>query len=136
MYSRNHLLISLIIGLISASFFGITGLEFALIVGYGCVIGVLIDIDHFVIARINTGTWSALRASLARPSKLLFQQRTVFTGEVGKLQRLLSHMIISGVIVSIIAVFNIILSLFSIIIFYFHIVGDIYADIREIQPPL
>lgn len=67
-----------------------------LVVGYVAALGVLIDLDHFLIARWNAGTWRATRNVLRNPGIVLFDQEAIFTDdEVGPVERLVSHTIIT-----------------------------------------
>lgn len=66
MYSKAHGAISLAlgVGLVAA---GVTVVHPAFVIGYATAIGVLVDLDHFLWARYNTGDWRALRYVLTSP---------------------------------------------------------------------
>lgn len=130
------MLISIIVGPPTAYILGIDDEHFLIVVASGVLVGILIDLDHFVIARLNTGNWTALSNLRSHPMKVLHDQSSIFSGEVGKLQRLLSHMLIGGAAFSIISIFSLRTGIFISVVIYFHIIGDIAADIREIDTPL
>jgi hypothetical protein len=86
----------------------VAGLALALTdppVGAGAVVaialatGVGVDFDHFLLARYG-GDWGALRRCLRNPLIVVTDQSAIFAdGEVGALERLLSHAVIGGVAV-------------------------------------
>ena len=99
MYSRAHGVISLAIG-IGLVAVGVEWLHPLAVVGYAVAIGVGIDVDHFLIARYNTGSWRALRYVLSNPRRALGDQSTIFDpDDLGPFERLLSHVAIVGVTV-------------------------------------
>lgn len=106
-------------------------IEALLLVGYAAVLGVGIDLDHFLLARLNDGDWRAVRRCLADPRIVFLEQNRIFRiDEVGTLLRLLSHVIVAGALVSVLAFLDPELGLFSAVILYLHILADLYADNR------
>jgi hypothetical protein len=100
------------------------------VVLYGTAAGVFIDLDHFVIARFKTGTWASLKFCLADPRAAFVDQDRIFQqGDVGALSRLLSHLLLAGVIVPGLALESIPLALVTGIVLYVHIVTDVAWDI-------
>lgn len=105
-----------------------------MVIGYGAAVGVLIDLDHFCIARIKTGTWSSLRFCFANPSVALTDQDQIFgRGDVGVLSRLLSHLLIAGAVVPTLALSSIPLAIVTGVVLYAHIVTDVIWDIWQLD---
>ena len=101
---------------------------------YGALLGTLIDLDHFVVARLNTGDWRALRYCLATPTAVFLDQDSIFVpGEVGTLRRLLSHAVLGGVLVGALALASPFLAAFSALILYAHVVADLIHDVRQVD---
>lgn len=135
MYSLHHAVISLLASI---------GLVFVLppvvvaeqavspivLILYGTAVGVLIDLDHFLIARIRTGSWAAVRFCLANPRAVAFDQGRIFGwGDVGVLHRLLSHLLIAGGVASLLALESPSLALLTGVVLYIHLVCDLVWDI-------
>ena len=68
--------------------------------GYGVLLSVFIDLDHFVIARLWTGDWSSLKRCLADPVWAFTEQEEVFDDldRTIDVERLVSHTIIGGLL--------------------------------------
>ena len=99
MYSREHLASSLLVGLALVPVVE-TPLGAPGTVVYAGLLGTFVDLDHFVIARLRTGSWSALRRALTSPRAALLEQDHLFErGDVGKRTRLASHLAIGTVLV-------------------------------------
>lgn len=63
--------------------------------------GVLIDLDHFVVARLVRGDWANARRAVADPRAAIVDQSGLFgPGDVRALQRLLSHALIAPVAIA------------------------------------
>ncbi|RQG90382.1 hypothetical protein EA462_09540 [Natrarchaeobius halalkaliphilus] len=108
-----------------------------IVVAYGTAIGVFIDLDHFVIARLRTGDWNALRFCVTHPSAAVVDQDRLFDrGDVGLLSRLLSHLLITVAVVSVVAVESTPLGLITGVVLYVHIVTDVAWDIRRLPDDL
>lgn len=102
-----------------------------LLVGYAAVVGVGIDLDHFLLARLNDGDWRAARRCLSDPRIVFLDQDCIFrTGEVGTLPRLLSHVLLAGAFVGLLVVVAPGLAVFTAVILYLHVLADLYADNR------
>lgn len=99
------------------------------LVGYAAVVGVGIDLDHFLLARLETGDWAAVRRCLADPWRVVGRQDEIFpAGEVGALQRLLSHVLLAGVAVAALALVDRPLALLTGVVLYLHVLADLYGD--------
>ncbi|WP_049928281.1 hypothetical protein [Halopiger goleimassiliensis] len=106
----------------------------AVLVGYGTVLGVAIDFDHFLIARLKTGTWDAVRFCLRNPTAAVAAQDRIFRpGDVGVLSRLLSHLLLAGLVVPLLAAVSVPLSILTGIVLYVHVVTDVVWDIHRLD---
>ncbi|WP_440766309.1 hypothetical protein [Natronorubrum sp. DTA7] len=100
-----------------------------ILVGYGTAVGVLVDLDHFLIARLKTGRWDAVRFCLANPASGVADQQRIFdAGDVGLLSRLASHLLIVGVAVPLLAVSSVSLAIITGVVLYVHILSDVLWD--------
>lgn len=127
MYSIYHALISLGIGLLAV----VTGAPYSppLVLGYALAIGVGIDIDHFLVARLNNGDWRVLRRSLQQPRAIIFDQTALLEkSDVPPKQRLLTHTLLSGALVSLLVPFDVFIAILTAIVLYVHVLADLIAD--------
>jgi hypothetical protein len=62
---------------------------------YGLGLSVLIDVDHFPIARMAVGDWRHLRRVLADPALLLFGQDEIFDLDFRR-TRIASHLLVGA----------------------------------------
>jgi hypothetical protein len=68
--------------------------------GYGVALSVLVDLDHFLVARVTVGDWRNLRRLLEDPVDRLADQSEIFDEDhLTELQRLLSHVLLAGPLV-------------------------------------
>lgn len=133
MYSKAHLLISLAVGAVVALVTAQPPVPAVATVGYAAVLGVGIDFDHFLVARLNTGNWDALVDVVRDPRQVLFDQGEVFEeGEdVTKLQRLLSHAVLGGLLVAVLYPIEPYVAVLSAAVLYVHVLSDLYRDVRD-----
>lgn len=130
MYSRNHAIISAVVGILLA----VTAPEsnqpvYVLI--YVVALGVGIDLDHFVIGRINRGDWSNLTHCLQNPSQVFVDQASIFDrGDIWRDQRLFSHLLIGGVLTVFVWFASEYLAFVTTVTIYTHLTADLYSDIR------
>jgi len=131
MYSRGHALVSGAIGIplaVGASSPNVSG---GLLWGYVLLLGVGIDFDHFVIGRINRGDWTNFRRCIRNPAQIFVDQSTIFDqGDIWRDQRLLSHLLIGGVLTAGLWVFDTYWAFATAVTVYAHMLADLYADIR------
>ncbi|MFC7018141.1 MULTISPECIES: hypothetical protein [Haloarcula] len=130
MYSRDHALVSVVVALLGTL---ALPLPFAwpVAVGYAVVVGVAIDVDHFVVARLTTGEWTAVRRCLRNPRLVVLAQDEIFDpGDLTPLQRLLSHHVIAGALVGGLWVVSEPLAVFTAVVLYAHVVADLVWDNR------
>ncbi|WP_425495365.1 hypothetical protein [Natrinema halophilum] len=104
------------------------------VVAYGTAVGVFIDLDHFLIARFKTGRWDAVRFCLTNPGAAVRDQSLIFEpGDVGVLSRLLSHVVIGGAIVPLIAFASVPLAILTGVVLYAHLLADLVWDIYLLE---
>jgi hypothetical protein len=95
------------------------------------VLGVGIDADHFLVARIRTGSWAAVGRVVRDPRLPFTDQDAIFESDaVGRLPRLLSHVLIAGPLVAGIGLVDTRLALLAAVVLYFHLLCDLLADVR------
>lgn len=100
--------------------------------GYAVVVGVGIDLDHFLIARWNTGGWRAVRFCLQTPTAIFYDQSKIFRdGEVPSRQRLLSHVVIIIGLVAVSGVFDEVVMLVTATVLFGHLLTDVVWDLHE-----
>lgn len=130
MYSKAHGAISLAVGvaLVAA---GVVWVHPLVTVGYATAIGVGIDFDHFLVARLRTGEWRALSYLLSNPRRALADQSTIFReDDLNALHRLLSHVLIIGLAVPATWVIDPVLGFVTAVVLYAHVLSDLYEDVR------
>jgi hypothetical protein len=128
-YSKHHFLISVFVGLLLGILVTNSVPLILFTALYAGLIGVIIDIDHFVISRLHSGDWSAAKNCLRSPLQSLIDQEDIFgEKEVGPAERVLSHLLISGILVSVIWIVTPRWSFVTGVILYVHILTDSYAD--------
>ena len=130
MYSRAHALLSAAIGIPLAV--GASGVPAsASLWGYVLLLGVGIDLDHFVIGRINRGDWTNARRCLRNPAQIFLDQSTIFdSGDIWRDQRLLSHLLIGGVLTVGLWTVHPYWAFVTAVTVYTHVLADLYSDAR------
>lgn len=104
------------------------------VIVYGTAVGVFIDLDHFLIARFKTGRWDAVRFCLSNPAAAVGDQSEIFEpGDVGVLSRLLSHVVIAGIVVPVIALLSVPLAIVTGVVLYAHLLADLVWDIALLE---
>jgi hypothetical protein len=128
MYSRDHALLSLAVA--GAAVFVLDlPIGWPVAVALALVAGVGIDFDHFLVARVTTGEWRALRRCLANPRLVVLEQDEIFAPDaITELQRLLSHVLVIGVVVPVAAVVDPALAVFVAAVLYVHLLADLVWD--------
>jgi hypothetical protein len=97
----------------------------------GVLFSVFVDLDHFVIARAMQGDWTNLQRAVSNPRVGLIDQEQVFadTDEIRLRQyRLLSHLLVGGVVVGVCSVVDPRLAVFVAVLLYAHVVADLVRD--------
>lgn len=103
------------------------------IVAYAASLGVLIDLDHFVIARINTGSWTPLVAVIRSPVRSLRNQADIFpAAAVSREERVLTHLLVGTVLVAGLWTLRPEWGHITAIVLYLHLLADAFADVFEL----
>jgi len=122
------------VGLVAGLYAGLdllTGLGW---VAFAAVVGVGIDFDHFLVAWYNTGDPRAIRYCLRNPRAVFTDQASIFHEyELGKLDRLLSHVLIGGPLVAALWLVAPRLAALAAATLWAHVVADLYRDIRDVR---
>lgn len=132
MYSRHHLVVSAAVaaGLVVTLPLGSTPARTVLAWGLLAAAGVLIDLDHFVVARAVRGDWANARRCLADPRLVLFDQSAIFdAGDLWPLQRLLSHVVVAPVAVLAAWAVSDAAALAVAVVLYAHLACDLAWDV-------
>lgn len=128
-YSKHHLLISVLVGGTIGVFTTNSAIEIVIVVLYSGFVGVFIDLDHFLISRVKTGNWTALLNCIQTPIQSLFYQKGIFReGEVEPSERIVSHLVIIGGGVSILWFISKYWAFVSLVVLYMHLLTDSIAD--------
>lgn len=132
MYSSQHAALSLVAGLVLVPLVP-TVVSGPVLVAYAVVLGVGVDFDHFVVARVNAGNWRALRACVVDPRRVFLAQDEIFEAEeVWPLQRLLSHAVLGGALVAgLLAVDRLGVAVASAVVLYVHVLADLVWDVAR-----
>lgn len=131
MYSRVHAALSLVVGVALAAV-APSATSRATVVAVALVVGVGVDVDHFVIARLNTGSWRHLLDCIRHPRRLVLDQAGIFeVGDVYRAQRILSHNVIGGVGVGLAWVLDPFIALVVGVTLYVHVLTDLVDDVRS-----
>lgn len=105
--------------------------QLAALAVYGLGLGVLIDLDHFALARLRVGDWRHARDCLRHPKRVVFDQDNLFSG-TGRLAnlRLLSHVLLSGVLTALASSVSHPAGRLTAVVLYFHVLADLLRDNR------
>lgn len=104
MESYQHLLISGLASPVSA-YFLLAGEPVETILAWsliGIAAGVFIDLDHFLLARLNTGNWERLTFALNNPFDAFSDGKKTMQNSITSKQRYLSHLILTSAATAII----------------------------------
>ncbi|MFB6164974.1 MAG: hypothetical protein ABEJ31_07430 [Haloarculaceae archaeon] len=135
MYTKHHLLVSLVIG-VAVVAIAPPPISPLLVVAAAVVVGVSIDLDHFLLARYNAGDWRALRESAADPRPLLFEQDAVFEdGEVGAVPRLVTHLLLTAALILLALPLVPYLAVVIGVVLFAHVVADVVWDFTGLLGP-
>lgn len=131
MYSHEHATIGALVGALAVTLLA-RGRSLPVKLAYwsyGLLLSVFIDLDHFVIARAKTGSWSHLTGALRHPIRAFTEQESVFPGMEIELERLASHVLIGGTLVLALRPISRLLAVFSAIVVYAHVLADLLREI-------
>ncbi|ELZ27444.1 hypothetical protein C475_05980 [Halosimplex carlsbadense 2-9-1] len=130
MKSTAHAAISLVVGL-AAVVVAPPPIPAPAVVGLAVAVGVGIDFDHFLLARYNTGHWGAARRCLRDPRIVFLDQDAIFeAGDVGSLNRLLTHVVIGGIAVPLAYAWIPYVGAIVAVALYAHLLADLVAAAR------
>jgi len=97
---------------------------------YAVLLGVFVDLDHFVIERLLHGEWRAVRRGIENPRRLVLSQDDLFIdGTMSPLDRLLSHVVITGIAVPLTWLVAPALGLLTALVLYGHVLSDLAWDV-------
>lgn len=135
MYSRDHALLSLVVGLVGVWTLSLPALiPWWAAVGWAVALGVGIDFDHFLVARIVSGDWGGLRRVVGNPLLPLTDPGEIFADDdLWAIQRLLSHVVVAGVVVGALWLWNRPFALFSAAVLYVHLLSDLVWDNYQLE---
>jgi hypothetical protein len=96
---------------------------------YGLGLGVLIDLDHFVLARLRVGDWRHLVTCLRSPRRVFTDQENLFKGTGGMANlRVLSHVLVGGVLVALARRVSRPVGTLTAAVLYTHVLADLLRD--------
>jgi hypothetical protein len=100
------------------------------LLGYGLLLSVFVDLDHFLIARLRVGDWSHLRRSLADPVWAFTEQEEVFDDldEDIDFERLVSHALLGGLLTLGWYLVSPLVAVYTAIVLYFHVLADMLRE--------
>lgn len=130
MKSHAHALVSLVVAALALA---VTSPPVSplVVVAVAVGVGVGIDVDHFLLAR-RRGDWGAVVRCLRDPRIVFVDQSAIFEdGEVGAVERLLSHVAIGGVAVPLVWLASPYLAGLVAASLYGHVLADLVATTRE-----
>lgn len=103
----------------------------ALVGLYGLALGVAIDLDHLLLARVYAGDWRHLEGVLRNPIAAVTDQEGMFDDVRDmKLPRLLSHVLIGGVLVGLTRRLSKPVGFVTAVVLYWHLLCDLLRDNR------
>lgn len=131
MYSRTHGLLSVLVGVLVVVL-APAPVEYPfLVVAYATALGVGIDLDHFLVARVNRGDWVNARRCLRDPRLAVADQAAIFdAGDLWRDQRLLSHCVLGGLATAGLWVVDPFWAGLTALTVYVHVVADLISDVR------
>lgn len=113
--------------------YGGSATEMLVVVGFAGGLGVLIDLDHFVIARLNTGSWEPFVRAIRSPAHSFVNQDDIFPeGAVTREDRVLTHLVVGGVLVAGIWPLHPDFAIVAAVVLYLHLLTDAIADVLEL----
>jgi hypothetical protein len=96
---------------------------------YSVALSVLVDLDHFLVARVTVGDWRNVRRLFEHPVERLDDQSTIFDDDhLTELNRLLSHVLLFGALVAVTWVASRPLGQFTALVLYARLLADLLAD--------
>lgn len=131
MYSRAHALIGVVVSTLWVAV-RLPGADLpvaAALVAYGVAVSVLVDLDHFLIARLYADDWTHLRRVLSDPLRALWDQNWVLEGiEDLERERLVSHAVVGTALVAGLWPIRPDLATFTAVLLAAHVLADVLRD--------
>jgi hypothetical protein len=130
MKSGEHFLLSVpVVGAVLARTNERSPRRLAALTVYGLGLGVLIDLDHFVLARLRVGDWRHLIDCFRHPTRVFTDQEHLFdgAGEMASL-RILSHVVLGGVAVALARRVSRPVAALTGAVLYTHVLADLLRD--------
>ena len=131
MKSGEHFLLSIpTVGVVLSKFRDrYSSRRLAALAAYGVGLGVLIDLDHFVLARLRVGDWRHTTAVLRHPKRVFTDQEHLFEGTGGMANlRLLSHVVLAGVLAGLWWLVSRPVAVLTGAVLYVHVLADLLRD--------
>lgn len=99
------------------------------LLAYAVAVSVLIDLDHFLLARAYAGDWRHLRRALADPARALWDQAWVLEGlEDLERARLATHAVVGAGLLGGLWLVARDLATFTAVLLVAHVVADLLRD--------
>lgn len=137
MESIQHLKISVILSPMVAilSFDSLQTPEFFAVSFFGILLGSLIDLDHFLLARIIHGNWNELKRALNSPLQIMKDNYSVREQSIGNKNRFISHLVILWS-AQLLLLVNSEIGLFAVSMIGSHIITDLIdsANSKNLEP--
>ncbi len=130
MKSGEHFLLSVpVVGYVLGRMDERSPRRLAAFAAYGLGLGVLIDLDHFVLARLRVGDWRHLVTCLRNPKRVFTDQEHLFDGTGGMASlRVLSHVLVGGVLVTLARRVSRPVGTLTAAVLYMHVLADLLRD--------
>ncbi|PSQ21909.1 hypothetical protein BRD01_10720 [Halobacteriales archaeon QS_8_65_32] len=103
----------------------------AILGAYGLGLGVFIDLDHFLIARVYAGDWHHLTGALRNPIAAFSEQEGIFDDIRDMMyERLLTHVLVGGVLIGLAEGLSRPLAVVTAVVLHCHLLCDFLRDNR------
>lgn len=115
--------------MILAGVYGGSLAEMLFIVVFAGGLGVLIDLDHFVVARLNTGSWEPFVRAIRSPVRSFLDQEDIFTERaVPSEDRVVTHLLVGGALTGGLWYLLPEWGYIAAVVIYLHLLTDAIAD--------
>ena len=101
----------------------------ALLWAYGVSLSVFIDLDHFAIARWETGDWSHLRRAVTHPVWAFTSQKEVFPDLDFPVKRLVTHVAVGGALTAVALPASAVVAAYTAVVVVAHVVADVLREL-------
>lgn len=102
--------------------------ELAALACYGVGLGVFVDLDHFVLARVHVGDWRHLQDCLRDPIGAFTDQEGMFEEMGMARQRLVSHLLIGGMLTVVTGFVDRAIAVLTAAVIAVHVLADVLRD--------